>query len=836
MATSAYVPRLTAQRPTGVAKPAAWLLLPAAFAVAGCGPSGQEIAAEQRATLARYCFECHDDAERTADLSLESLDLSDVGAQAATWEHVVRKLETGMMPPHDGGPRPQPEESAALLAWLVGELDRSAAESPDPGRTVPFHRLNRSEYRNAVRDLLAVDVDVASLLPGDDASYGFDNIGGVLKLSPTLLERYLSAADKISRLAVGTASPFVAIDSFRVPDDRSQEHRLPGMPFGTRGGLRIDYTFPQDAEYEISAALARDLNEGMPVYTEPQVLEVSIDRERVATFTLDAASPLPLRPEDADDFGGRLNRRVAREEQQARNRADENWSVRVPVSAGRREVTVAFLDKAASVPAGKREPFLRPFPRGLNIPEGRYGSYLRYVEIGGPYEGTGPGQTASRERIFVCRPATEQATPTAEAEGCARTILASVVRGAYRRPVGDADVAPFVEFYRAGHGEAGSFDGGIQVALKALLVSPEFLFRVAQDPQGPGAEPGSLYRIGDVELASRLSFFLWSSIPDDELLRAAERGALHKPAELERQVRRMIADPRSDAFVSNFAGQWLYLRNLDAVIPVQSVFPNFDDTLREGLRRETELFFASVVREDRSVLELLNADYTFVNERVARHYGLPNVKGNHFRRVQLPADSPRRGLLGHGSLLAVTSYADRTSPVVRGRWILDNLLGAEPPPPPANVPPLEETGVTDGAGTMLSLRERLEAHRANPSCASCHALMDSVGFALEGFDATGRWRTIDELGLPVDASGILPDGSRFQGLDEFRSALLSSPQFRLVLAEKLMVYALGRGLEHYDMPAVRAIVRDAAAEEHRFSQFILGVVNSAPFQMRRAAL
>src|SRR5688572_2366906 len=379
---SAFVPRMTAPRPTSVAKPAVLLLLPAALAIAGCGPSRQEIAAEQRATLARYCFDCHDDVERTADLSLESLDVADVGAAAATWEHVVRKLETGMMPPHDGAPRPQPAESAALVAWLVGELDRSAAESPDPGRTVPFHRLNRNEYRNAVRDLLAVDVDVASLLPGDDASYGFDNIGGVLKLSPTLLERYLSAADKISRLAVGTASPFVTIDSFRVPDDRSQERRLPGMP----------------------------------VYTEPQILEISIDRERVATFTLDAATALPLRPEDADDFGGRMNRRVAREEQQARNRADENWSVRVPVAAGRREVAVAFLDKAASVPTGKREPFLRPFPRGLNIPEGRYGSYLRYVEIGGPFEAAGPGQTASRERIFVCRPATEQPMPTAEAE------------------------------------------------------------------------------------------------------------------------------------------------------------------------------------------------------------------------------------------------------------------------------------------------------------------------------------------------------------------------------------------------------------------------------------
>src|SRR6185436_9796059 len=810
------------------------LLLPAALCMTGCRPSPQEARVEQRATLARYCFDCHDDAERTADLSLQSLDLAEVGAHAAVWERVVRKLATGMMPPHDGGPRPQPAESKALLAWLEGELDRAAAEVPNPGRTVPFHRLNRSEYRNAVRDLLAVDVDVGALLPGDDASYGFDNIGGVLKLSPTLLERYLSAADKISRLAVGRDSPFVTIDSFRISDDRSQERRLPDMPFGTRGGIRVDYTFPQDAEYRFSAALARDLNEGMPVYTEPQVLEVSIDRERVATFTLEAANALPLKPEDSDDFGGRTNRRVARDEQQARNRADEDWAVRVPVAAGQHEVTIAFLDKAASLPAGKREPFLRPFPRGLNIPEGRFGSYLRRVEIAGPYDTKGPGRTASRDRIFVCRPAAEEPTVSAEAEGCAKTILATVVRRAYRRPVDDADLAPFVALYRAAHSDERSFDGGIQVALKAVLVSPEFLFRVERDPAGAAA--GSVYRIDDVELASRLSFFLWSSIPDDELLLAAERGALGRPAELERQVRRIIGDPRAVAFVANFAGQWLYLRNLDAVIPVQSIFPNFDDTLREGLRRETELFFASVLREDRSVLELLDADYTFVNERVAQHYGLPNVKGSHFRRVQLPPDSPRRGLLGQGSLLAVTSHADRTSPVVRGHWVLENLLGAAPPPPPANVPPLEATSVTDGSGTMLSLRDRLAVHRGNPSCASCHTLMDSVGFALEGFDATGRWRTIDELGDAVDASGVLPDGSHFEGFDEFRSALLNSDQFRIVLAEKLMVYALGRGLEPYDMPAVRAIVRDAAAEEHRFSQFILGVVNSTPFTMRRAAL
>ena len=808
--------------------------LAAALALTACGPSHEERAAEQRATLARFCYECHDDAERTADLSLESLNVAHVGVDAATWEHVVRKLKAGMMPPHDGGPRPSPEQNTALVAWLEGELDRAAEESPDPGRTVPFHRLNRAEYRNAVRDLLAVNVDVAALLPADDASYGFDNIGGVLKLSPTLLERYLNAADKISRLAVGSASPFVTVDTFRVRDDRSQERRLPGMPFGTRGGLLIEYTFPQDAVYSISAMLARDINEGMPVYFEPQVLEVSIDRERVGTFTLEAANPQPAETPGPNAATGQPPpRRLSQEQVRARNRADENWAVRVPVKAGRREVAVTFLGQASTLQTAAREPFLRPFPRGLNIPEGRFGSYLRRVEISGPYDAEGPGETASRERVFACRPQAATHEATDETAACAEKILAGLARRAFRRPVVTSDIAPLVGFYRLGHAQESTFDAGIQVALKALLVSPEFLFRIEQDPAG--VVPGATYRISDVELASRLAFFLWSSIPDDELLRLAERNALHEPAELERQARRMIADPRSDAFVGNFAGQWLYLRNLEAVIPVQSIFPNFDDTLREGLKRETELFFASVLREDRSVLDLLNADYTFVNERVARHYGIPNVKGSHFRRVQLPADSPRRGLLGQGSILAVTSYADRTSPVVRGHWILENLLGAEPPPPPANVPPLEATNVTNGSGQMLSLRDRLAVHRANPPCASCHMTMDSVGFALEGFDAVGRWRTIDELGGPIDASGVLPDGRTFQSFDEFRAALLDSDSFRSTLAEKLLVYALGRGVEHYDMPAVRTIVRDAADHEQRLSQYVVGVVASTPFQMRRAA-
>jgi hypothetical protein len=804
---------------------AAPMLVAVVVFLSACEPAELPVAAEHSATLARFCFDCHNDLDRTADLSLAALDPADVGAAVATWEQVVRKLRTGMMPPHDGGPRPTPEQSAALVGWLEASLDRAAAAAPDPGRTVPLHRLNRSEYRNAVRDLLAVDVDVADLLPGDDASYGFDNIGGVLKLSPTLLEGYLAAADRISRLAVGTPAPFMEFDSFRIPDDRSQERRLPGLPFGTRGGVRIDYNFPLDAEYQISAELARDLNESLPMYSEPQVLEVSIDRERIATFTLEA--PVPAVSADGPP-------RLTREQRDAYARADEGWTVRVPVRAGHREVTLTFLDNTAALSTQRREPFLYPFPRGFNMEEQRTGAYLRRVEISGPHDATGPGETASRARLFACRPATETPRPTVEARACAESIITGLARRAFRRPVGDDDLAPLIGFYDSGHEEAGSFDGGIQVALKALLMSPEFLFRRKQDP--PDAAPGLPYRLSDVELASRLSFFLWSSIPDDELLGAAEQGRLGDPAELERQVRRMIADARADAFVSNFAGQWLYLRNLEAVAPVQKIFPNFDDTLREGLRRETELFFASVLREDRSVLELLDADYTFVNERVARHYGLPEIKGAHFRRVELSPGSPRRGLLGHGSILTVTSLPDRTSPVIRGNWILENLLGAEPPAPPANVPALEDSSVTDGAGGMLSLRDRLAAHRGNPACASCHALMDSLGFALEGFDAVGRSRAIDELGDSVDVSGILPDGSSFEGLDEFRNALLASDLFPGVLAEKLLVYAIGRGVEHYDMPAVRAIVREAAAGEHRFSAYILGVVNSTPFQMRRAAL
>jgi hypothetical protein len=801
------------------------LLLTGAAALAGCTPSREDLIAEHGETVGRYCTSCHDDIERTADLSLKSLPLAEVAAHPAEWEKVVKKLRAGMMPPV-GEPRPTAEARLRLASWLEAELDAAAAADPNPGRTEPFHRLNRVEYRNAVRDLLHLDIDVAELLPADEASYGFDNIAGVLKLSPTLLERYLAAADKVSRLAVGTPSEFVNIDWFRVPDDRSQEKRLPGLPFGTRGGTSIEYQFPADAEYDIAAELARDLNEQLPLYAEEQALEIAVDGERVALFTLPAVPLAAPQAATNDPNAPAISQIVQRfslnrEDRAARNRADADWRVRVPVSAGRHTVTAAFIARTAALDEPARLPFERPYPAGVNIPETRTGAYLRAVEISGPYEATGPGDTPTRRLALSC----DAEEPSGSR--CAYEILSKLARRAYRRPVTDDDVAPLMAFYREGIDE--SFDAGIRLALKRLLVSPEFLFRVEQEPAGTAA--GDVYEISDLALASRLSFFLWSSIPDDELLTIAERGELRSPQALERQVQRMLADPRATAFVENFAGQWLYLRNLDAVVPVQSVFPDFDDTLRQGLKRETELFFGSIVQEDRSALDLLRADYTFVNERVARLYGLPNIKGNHFRRVTHPSDSPRRGLLGHASILTVTSYPDRTSPVVRGKWILENLLGVPPPPPPDDVPELEET--SDGGGT-LSIRERLSAHRANPSCASCHALMDPLGFALENFNAVGVWRTIDDTGGAIDASGALPDGTPFGGIDELRVALETSDLFVTTLTEKLLTYGLGRGVEAYDQPAVRAIVRSAAKSGYRFSALITGVVQSPPFQTRRA--
>jgi mono/diheme cytochrome c family protein len=836
---------------------------PAAVAKASAGS-----AAAHGTVFTRYCVSCHTQGMKergTVPIALDKLATTDVAADPATWEKVVLKMRAGVMPPA-GSPRPDRATSEALVSFLERELDALAAARPNPGRTEALHRLNRTEYRHAIRDLLDLEIDVSSLLPADDASYGFDNIAGVLRMSPTLLERYLAAAQKVSRMAVGTPPAVPSIDYFRVIDDLSQDVQLPDMPPGTRGGTKIRYVFPMDAEYEIRVRLSRDLNEGVPVWTETQQLEILIDDERVGGFSLLAAgtgpgSDVPNRPGGRGRGGASpqppgpaappagappaappaaspsgeqapqrpaisqvaTGPRVTAAEREYRNKADEGWNLRVKVPAGVHNVTATFLNRTAALEETARLPFVRPYPAGVNIPETRQGAHIRHVEIVGPLNPTGPGSSPSRQRILVCQPA----APPAD-EACVRRILSTLARRAYRRPVTAADVDPLLAFYRDGRGEK-DVDLGLERAVRRLLVSPEFLLRVERDPAG--AKAGTVYRLGDLELASRLSFFLWSSIPDEALLAKAEKGQLRTPAVLEAEVRRLLADPRADAFMENFSGQWLFLRNLQASVPVQSLFPDFDDALRQSFRRETELFFESIVRENRSALDLLRADYTFVNERLARHYGMQGIKGTHFRRVTLPAGSPRAGILGQGSILTVTSYPDRTSPVVRGKWILENLLGTPPPPPVPNVPPLKPTS-TDGK--VLSMRERMVQHRASPVCASCHALMDPLGLSLENFDAVGKWRTLGEGSTSIDATGITPDGAKFDGVAGLRQALLGNDRFVTTLTEKLLVYALGRGLEYYDAPAVRAIVRDTKAGDYRLSSIVAAIVQSEPFRMRRA--
>ncbi len=779
----------------------------------------------ERTLIDQYCVTCHNQRLKTGGLALDKTDVAHVGVDAQTWEKVVRKLRAGVMPPA-GRPRPDRQVFSGLISWLETKLDRAATARPDPGRTEAFHRLNRTEYQNAVRELLALDIDVSALLPADDATYGFDNIASALTVSPTLLERYLAAARKISRAVVGPPVASPAVETFRIPADLSQESHVDGLPFGTRGGTLIRHTFAQDGEYVIQAKLALDTQDNVPRYDEPHQLEITLDGERLGLFTLAAER-------DSDEITGKGNDDF-RQAGQRRN-IDADWSARVVVKAGPREVGVAFIEKPAAILEATRpgafkpqhlalkQPFQRRFVGGFFNEETRSGPYLASVMITGPFNASGPGDTPSRRRIFVCRPASR-----ADEGVCAKTILSTLARRAYRRPVTDADLSDLLTFFDDGRSDG--FEAGIGLALRRLLVKPAFLFRIERDPSQ--IPPATAYRVSDLDLASRLSFFLWSSIPDDELLDVATRGALRKPGVLERQVRRMLADPRSQSLVSNFTGQWLYLRNLPAVTPDQRLFPDFDDSLRQAFRKETELFFESIVREDRSALALLTADYTFVNERLARHYGIPNVMGSQFRRVTL-ADERRRGLLGQGSILAATSYPHRTSPVVRGKWILENLLGTPPPAPPPNVPDLKDR---NPEGKVLAMRERMVQHRANPVCATCHAMMDPAGFALENFDAVGRWRTRSESLAPIDASGEMPDGTKFEGAAGLRTALLDrSELFVTTLTEKLLTYALGRGLEYYDAPAVRDIRRAAAQRDYRFSSLLMGIVQSVPFQMRRSA-
>jgi mono/diheme cytochrome c family protein len=757
-------------------------------------------ASPQQVLLNRYCTTCHNERLKTGGLALDSLNIHNVSPGAEVWERVVRKLRAGMMPP-PGRPRPDEAASDQFVGWLETELDRAAVAQPNPGGSETFHRLNRAEYQNAIRDLLALEIDVASFLPADDSSYGFDNIAGVLKISQSLMERYLSTARTISRMAVGAPPAAADSDTYRVAQDLQQHDRVEGLPFGTRGGMRIRHFFPQDGEYVIRVDVG-----GANGLRDTHQLELTLDGEQGRLFTL---APRRGRGAGGDNqYGGDSSRLEAR----------------VPVKAGPHEVGATFFKLPLALVEQVREPFQNPRISGNDGGPGGSMPTLTSVTIQGPHNAVGSGDTPSRRRVFICQPASP-----AEEPACAKTILSTLTRRAYRGVVTDADVQVLLDFYLDGRAQGESFEAGIELALRRLLVSPEFLFRIEANPAAPARS--SVSRVPDLELASRLSFFVWSSIPDDELLEVATRGRLSDPAVLDRQVRRMLADPRAEALTSNFAGQWLQLRNMDNVRPGDPYSLAFDESLRYAMRRETELLFDSVLRGNRSVLELLTADYTFLNERLAQHYGITNVQGSHFRRVSLPADSPRRGILGHGSILTMTSHAIRTSPVIRGKWILQNILGTPPPDPPPNVPALVDQRTQAKTRTV---RERMAQHRSNPSCAACHALIDPAGFALENFDAIGRYRTVDESFNPIDASGVLPDGSKFDGANEFRAALVRRPErFVTTAVERLLTYALGRGLEHYDMPAVRKIVKEAAAGGYRFQSIILGVTKSYPFLMRR---
>ena len=782
----------SAALPAGLSAQAPAATEPSAASSANAAPAA---AASSRRLLDRYCVTCHNDRLETAGLSLQEIDTLHVAEGAATWEKVIRKLRTGTMPPSNR-PQPSAEARRAALEWLETSLDAASEANPNPGRTETLRRLNRTEYQNAIRDLLALDVDAAALLLPDESGHGFDNVT-VGNLSPALLDRYISAARRISRLAVGARQESVESAVIRVPPDTTQEAHVRGLPIGTRGGVLVTHTFPQDGLYDVQVLLARNRsgNVGGLRDPRPHELQFLLDRTPVASFTI-------ARPADRDD-----------------TLLDRNLKARVPVTAGPHQLGVTFARDGDSLPETERQPLQSHFNETRHP---RQTPAVYQVTVTGPYAPQGAGDTPSRGRIFVCRPD----GPGGE-EGCAREILSTLMRRAYRRPVSAGDLAGPLAFWREGRA-AGGFDHGVEQALAAVLVNPEFLFRVERDPR----DAAGAYRVSDLELASRLSFFLWSSIPDDELLDAAVRGELSRPAELERQTRRMLADPRSYNLASNFAGQWLQLRNLASVSPNPRLFPDFDDNLRRALREETERFFDSVLREGRGVADLLDADYTFLNERLAKHYGIPDVYGTRFRRVRLDPGSRRGGLLRHGSILSVTSYATRTSPVIRGVWVLSNVFGAPPPPPLPNVPALEENEVV----ANLPMRERLAAHRGNPVCANCHRTIDPVGFALENFDAVGRWRDHEGDAASIDVSGGLPLVGEFDGVDGLEAGLLSRPDlFAGTIAEKLLTFALGRGVEHYDAPAIRRILRAAEPDGYRLSSLVVEIVKSVPFQMRRSS-
>jgi cytochrome c5 len=769
----------------------------------GPSPGGDATVASgssARQLVNQYCVTCHNGRAKTANLLLDQLDLEHLGAHAEIGEKVVRKLRAGMMPP-TGMRRPDQATLESLIRWMENELDRGAIDHPSPPG---LHRLNRTEYANAIRDLLALQVDATKFLPADDSTRGFDNIAGALTMSPALMEAYLSAAGKISRLAVGDVSAATQA-VFDVPGDTAQNYRVEGLPFGTRGGMLINYQFPADGEYTFKVKGVTGYFQAVLGGVKGEHLEVTIDGERVHLFDWDK--------EIANTTGN--------------GRA----TPRIPVKAGLHSVGVTFL-ATNDIPGTELN---RPFQRTMNTP-GSIPGFLFYPHVGqvwieGPYEAKGASDTASRRKIFVCRPSSARDEPA-----CARTIVSTLARHAFRRPITPRDLGSLMEFYEAGRSQGGSFDDGIEAALQRVLADPEFVYRSEAEPAAAAA--GTTYRVSDLALASRLSFFLWSSIPDDQLIDLAAQGKLRNPAVLEQQVRRMLADPKSEALTSNFTGQWLNVRSLRASEPVVNLFPDFDDNLRNAYQREIELFFDSIVHEDRSVLDLLTADYTFVNERLAKQYGIPNVYGPQFRRVTLGPDLDyRKGLLGKGALLTVTSNAARTSPVTRGKWFLQTFLGVEPPQPPPDVPAIKEKPAdTTGNAKAPTMRQTMEAHHTNPTCASCHRIFEPIGLALENFDAVGTWRTEDE-GSPIDATGVLVDGTKVDGVVSLRGSLVRySDQFVRVVTEKLMTYALGRGVDYPDMPTLRAIVHTAAPSQYKFSSIVLGIVKSDAFQMNAKPL
>ena len=749
--------------------------------------------AHTQAAINQYCIVCHNEALETAGLRLDNIDVANAAAYPEVLEKVIRKLRTGVMPPV-GMPSPPEEDRVAMVHWLESSLDALAITNPNPGRTETLRRLNRTEYENAIRDLLALEIDSSTLLPPDESGYGFDNVN-VGDLPPTLLDRYISAAQKISRLAVGGAQASVQSEVISVPPDLTQEDHIPGLPIGTRGGTTFPYTFSQDGEYDFKVRLARNrVNDIGGLRNAPeQPLELLVDREVVESF-------LVILPESGDH-----------------SEVDNNFIARIPVTAGPHNIGVTFPKLSDSLIESERQPLESRFNE---IRHPRLNPAIFQVTISGPYDATGSGDTPSRQKIFTCEP-----NEASEELLCARQILTGLIRRAYRRAITEEDVAQPLSFFEQTREES-SFDEAIGAGLSSILVNPKFLFRVELDPTE--VESGSVYKISDTELASRLSFFLWSSIPDDELLDLAEQGRLSELEILRGQVQRMLVDERSKNLATNFAGQWLQLRNLAAFSPNIRDYPDYDDNLRQAMRTETELFIDHVLREDKSIMELLQADYTFLNERLAKHYDIPGIYGSRFRQVDLGGNSDRGGLLRHGSVLSVTSFANRTSPVLRGVWVLDNIYGAPPPPPPPDVPALDETAVS----ASLPMRERLAAHRNNPVCASCHNTIDPVGFSMENFDAVGRWRN-SEGDNPLDVAGGLPGMDPFTGIAGLEKGLLQRPElFADTMTEKLMTFALGRGVEYFDAAAIRQIVRDAESTDYRFSSLIMGIVESTPFQMR----